>query len=69
MTTCATCNQAVRKSEIDKTSRWLESRGLAYCKAYGTRLGRRFLIPLQNAAGMVCGGRWYESAEQQGELI
>lgn len=61
---CATCTNAVTKSEDDKTTRWLNERGLAFCRAYSKRLKRRFLIPLQNAAGMVCGGRDYEAVAQ-----
>ena len=62
---CETCANAVRESEDAKMSRWLQSRGLGFCRAYSNRLRKKFLITLKNSAGMVCNGRWFENAIQK----
>lgn len=58
---CKNCRHAVRpaRNKQPLVTNWLTARGLAYCEIYGERLGRRYLIPLINAAGTVCGGRDY----------
>ena len=66
MNSCQTCAMVVRESQDPKLTRWLRERGLAFCKAYTQRHRKKTLIALENAAGMLCGGRWYES---NGELI
>lgn len=63
---CETCIHVVRASEDAKVSRWLQERGLGFCRAYSKRLRKKFLITLVNAAGPVCGGRYFES---NGSLI
>lgn len=64
--TCATCLHAIRESQDHKITLWLEQRGLAFCRAYSNSLKRKFLTTLVNAAGPLCGGRWFES---DGRLI
>ena len=56
---CATCIHADTESRDVKLTRWMRSRGLAVCQHYSKREKRALLIPLINAAGMVCGGRWH----------
>ena len=56
---CAKCAHAKRESKDAKLTRWMQTRGLAVCQAYAKRLKKPLLIPLINAAGAVCGGRWF----------
>ena len=57
--TCTTCTHAHTESKNVKLTRWMRERGLAVCQKYAKREKRPLLIPLINAAGAVCGGRWY----------
>ena len=57
--TCATCVHADTEAKDAKLRRWMRTRGLAVCQQYPEREKRGLLIPLINAAGMVCGGRWH----------
>lgn len=62
---CDNCREAVRQSKDVKLTRWLESRGLAFCRVYSKLLSRKFLTTLINAWGMVCSGRDYVPQEEK----
>lgn len=73
--TCNDCQNAILKSEDKAISRLMERYGNAICAAYSKRAKQagkvnwRVMVPLINAAGMLCNGRDYLANEIQGSLI